>query len=717
MNAKYLIGAVCVSAGFAFVSCSDDNDYSAATGNIVSVVETGDAAVTATTAVVNGTVLDLSQYASASYDVGVIYGTANDPTTTGKKQSGTLDSYGNVTTTLSELTKGQRYYYATYVTLQGRVTSFGDIKSFYTTDVAIDATAAGVTATKANLTGTVDQSASVINAGASEIEYGFKVAASEDAILTGDDYPATGAETTFSQAVAGLLPGQTYYYAAYFKIGDGMVFSETKSFTTEKQAMEYVDLGLSVLWAKYNLGAESETEAGGLYGYGDITGMNRSEYAAQYATGDIAGTENDIAAALSAVIDAAEGVTQKSAMPTTAQIDELFANTTQEFTSVDGVNGYKFTGKNGNSIFFPVAGYRNATNVEETGNGYYWIGNINPTNGDYGQTLLLADGNVSKGTSARQLGLSVRSVRPRELVKTLDVDNSKIVLGDLENNGRLRIEVYNAYGSTSANPPINLNDLKFGQNMVVTFTLSGLPYDANAEGSTINCMGGLEFADADWSAQYWSSFNSKYDCRVTGNGTYTVWMEGSAEGAMVFCIDIDGLHNAIGDEALANVKATIDKIEFDVKEADMSYYVDNSKVLFGNKDGDGVNGRIEIYNAYGSTPGLGVNVDDLDFNGFMAITFSISGIDGNLISGASKSYKTELSFAAASWSPSYWGGTDFAAATVTGDGTYTVFAPLCGQSLGAVVWTIELYDLWKELVDPSLVKATIDNITIAGKKR
>ena len=55
MNAKYLIGAVCVSAGFAFVSCSDDNDYSAATGNIVSVVETGDAAVTATTAVVNGT--------------------------------------------------------------------------------------------------------------------------------------------------------------------------------------------------------------------------------------------------------------------------------------------------------------------------------------------------------------------------------------------------------------------------------------------------------------------------------------------------------------------------------------------------------------------------------------------------------------------------------------------------------------------------------------
>lgn len=54
---------------------------------------------------------------------------------------------------------------------------------------------------------------------------------------------------------------------------------------------------------------------------------------------------------------------------------------------------------------------------------------------------------------------------------------------------------------------------------------------------------------------------------------------------------------------------------------------------------------------------------------------------------------------------------------MTGDGTYTVFAPLCGQSLGAVVWTIELYGLWKELVDPSLVKATIDNITIAGKKR
>ena len=78
MNAKYILGAACLAVGFAMVSCSDDdNDYKAYTGNILTLVETGDAAVTATTATTLGTVLDLSTYASSTYEVGVIYSTAN----------------------------------------------------------------------------------------------------------------------------------------------------------------------------------------------------------------------------------------------------------------------------------------------------------------------------------------------------------------------------------------------------------------------------------------------------------------------------------------------------------------------------------------------------------------------------------------------------------------------------------------------------------------
>lgn len=99
----------------------------------------------------------------------------------------------------------------------------------------------------------------------------------------------------------------------------------------------------------------------------------------------------------------------------------------------------------------------------------------------------------------------------------------------------------------------------------------------------------------------------------------------------------------------------------------------------------------------------------------MIVNFTISGIDGNLKSDASKSYRTELSYADADWSPSYWGGSAFGRTNVTGDGTYSVFATLNGECQGAVVWAIELYNLWKDLVDPTKVKVTINSVETPGK--
>ena len=69
------------------------------------------------------------------------------------------------------------------------------------------------------------------------------------------------------------------------------------------------------------------------------------------------------------------------------------------------------------------------------------------------------------------LGLAIRPVR---MSPELKVDNSKLVVGDPENNGRIRIEIFNQYGSTGSNPGINQAQIKFTKNMVVTFRLSGL---------------------------------------------------------------------------------------------------------------------------------------------------------------------------------------------------------------------------------------------------
>lgn len=79
------------------VSCSDEDDYSIATGDdVIFTVETGDAAVTAKSAITTGRVLDLTKQNSASYSIGVVYSTNPDPTTAGTKASGSIDSVGVV---------------------------------------------------------------------------------------------------------------------------------------------------------------------------------------------------------------------------------------------------------------------------------------------------------------------------------------------------------------------------------------------------------------------------------------------------------------------------------------------------------------------------------------------------------------------------------------------------------------------------------------------
>lgn len=54
-------------------------------------------------------------------------------------------------------------------------------------------------------------------------------------------------------------------------------------------------------------------------------------------------------------------------------------------------------------------------------------------------------------------------------------DASKIQYGDLEGNGNYRIEIYNDYGSTKDNPPIDPAAMASKQSIEITFTVSGIP--------------------------------------------------------------------------------------------------------------------------------------------------------------------------------------------------------------------------------------------------
>ena len=131
---------------------------------------------------------------------------------------------------------------------------------------------------------------------------------------------------------------------------------------------QYVDLGLSVVWATCNVGASSASDNGDYYawgGTGEVTEWGRDNYKKySRSTSDISGTSRDVARLKWG---------GRWRMPTIADFRELMNKCTWTFTTVNGVNGYRVKGRNGNSIFLPASGYVFASRrYEYNEQGYYW---------------------------------------------------------------------------------------------------------------------------------------------------------------------------------------------------------------------------------------------------------------------------------------------------------------------------------------------------------
>lgn len=114
---------------------------------------------------------------------------------------------------------------------------------------------------------------------------------------------------------------------------------------------EYVDLGLpsGTKWATMNVGASSITDYGNYYQYG----KGADDYSVTSGQSDYEGEENPLAMSADTAAQVWGGSWH---MPTQTQLNELTANTTSEWTTIDGIDGRKFTATNGNYVFFPGSG-------------------------------------------------------------------------------------------------------------------------------------------------------------------------------------------------------------------------------------------------------------------------------------------------------------------------------------------------------------------------
>jgi hypothetical protein len=405
---KIFSGIMALLMGAAMLTaCSDKDDYYANTGTLLTdgSVVTGSSDVTATTATFHGSVTGLENMNPASYATGFKYGFSQNALT----ETATSASAAEFSASLSGLLNNQVIYYQAYVTLQGKLTYTGEVKSLITTDAT--ATTGGATDidfAAATMAGAISKYPEDATAGIV-----ISTTNDEETIRAGLRLANASLEDSYAIAKAGLLPSTTYYYAAYLDLGPGVVYGEIKSFTTAANEIdvdeEFVDLGLSVKWAKHNIGARTETEVGGLFGFGDLTGTNPSIDPADYASADTYKTALDIA-------NVALG--GKATLPTADLFEELFRLCTTEWMEADGVSGYLVTGKNGNSIFLPAAGKRVGSDITEEGrHGYYLTGSVNGSNTQFAVDYEFTASANTRSTRATYEALAVRPVSVARNVK------------------------------------------------------------------------------------------------------------------------------------------------------------------------------------------------------------------------------------------------------------------------------------------------------------
>lgn len=158
--------------------------------------------------------------------------------------------------------------------------------------------------------------------------------------------------------------------------------------------IEWVDLGLPSgrLWAKCNLGAMTPENYGNYYAWGETTTKEVYLWSTyKYSKGDYNQLTKycsssdygynfftDTLTTLQAVDDAAMATLGSDArIPTKKDWQELIDNTTSEWTSLNGVNGWKFTAANGNTLFLPAAGFRVGSGVNDaSSDGNYWSASL-----------------------------------------------------------------------------------------------------------------------------------------------------------------------------------------------------------------------------------------------------------------------------------------------------------------------------------------------------
>ena len=119
-----------------------------------------------------------------------------------------------------------------------------------------------------------------------------------------------------------------------------------------------IDLGLSVKWASWNIGASKPEDYGGYFAWGETIEKELYDWSNYSHCDGTSDSNHFIEESLcNTQYDAAHVLWGNGwRLPSADEIDELIENCLKKRVEINGVTGWQFTGPNGNSIFLPCAG-------------------------------------------------------------------------------------------------------------------------------------------------------------------------------------------------------------------------------------------------------------------------------------------------------------------------------------------------------------------------
>ena len=358
---------------------------------------------------------------------GLCWATHENPTTNDDNFLEEGSGVGSFSATMTGLNWSTTYYVRAYaVTPSGTV--YGEQQSFTTRDGIPTLTTAEVT----------NIMAGVATCGGTVTDDGGLNVTARGVCWSVDHNPSISESHTtngsglgsFSCYIGGLAPSTTYYVRAYVSTIHATTYGEEMSFTTLSGGTHgYVDLGLpsGLLWATCNVGAEAPEDYGDYFAWGETTTKSTYNWItyqhcnASYNTltkycDDSSYGYNGFTDNLTTLLPEDDAATANWGgnwrMPTKAEFEELYNNTTNEWTTLNGVNGMLFTASNGNSLFLPAAGWRDFSSLYGAGSGGdYWSSSLDSFGPCFAWYFFFYSVNCSVRDTYRSFAFTVRPVR------------------------------------------------------------------------------------------------------------------------------------------------------------------------------------------------------------------------------------------------------------------------------------------------------------------